>query len=979
MTTRRQPVSILALAALLLTMLVPQTAAIASQPDNPGGNCADGTMTFDNNPRGDFPFNGVTFTITSHTVTVTGGDAELCVKGSNANSGRLSLKAGETYSVDFENNGGNFPAISNVVVYSATPPAQPGCVDPLVTGFDSKSVVSHTFDGRQGRITLSADLCSPLFVRATTWTYDAGATQTGNSPAWPQTYFGSQKLELKKADTYDYAAPQVDVCRQYDIYASFTESDLDIEGRTGNNPPILTAPGQPYEPPFLHQLSSGPNPTWSFDSLSACPPPPPPVERLVVTYMTECPQFSRDATPPVARIHVQGDRSHTATSTSFTLKWNAPQPSGGWPTGTFTGDPVRFVLPWDDAVGRTFFVETASGNRFGGPTAGAVKPQDECGGTQPEAKVETGEWVDGEIVCDATIVTRERTVTTTPYKLVGTTWVLDTENSTTVTEEEERKLSESEQIPCPQPLECPDVLPVTRVTNVDAQGWDISDAELVDGGLRIMVPGDWEERWVTLSLDATLQELGDTFAVEAAPLQYVGLHIDLADGRTIIFEEEPTYEGKLWSTASFDGVGAGLGYEALGTIEEFVAQNADLEVEQVRVLYTHPDESATTVSQVTFGCTTYEFDLVVPAISLDKSIVTDPDDWFLTEGELEVEYLYLIENTGDETLVDLTLVDDRITDGSVQDALDAAFATAFGTDGMPAGATLSVFVTTTLTADDFGVAPFDDEFDEHTNIAIVTGVGEESGDEVTDTDDATVTVPFVLDEVQRFAFDPTSTGSFCDADAPFLRYVLDQEGFDADDAELFWVSLDPEGPVVLSPIDGEPVLGVDGQPIRGTIQELDADGSLSVTIGFGAGAVLWPGAAIEVGDDGSIVATDWPGWVLRDGEWFEEEDGFSWARQDVAVFAAFNPTTVAIAVSYPAATEDCAGPQPVSDPGDDPDGATDEPTEDEPEVLGVTITRDATGALPRTGSSLLALAALGLGALLLGGTTVRRGRRSTEA
>lgn len=68
---------------------------------------------------------------------------------------------------------------------------------------------------------------------------------------------------------------------------------------------------------------------------------------------------------------------------------------------------------------------------------------------QPEDKVTYSEWVDGTWECEDTSVVQTRTRTVTPYKLVENEWVLDSENSTSSTEEQVRQLTEEEITECP--------------------------------------------------------------------------------------------------------------------------------------------------------------------------------------------------------------------------------------------------------------------------------------------------------------------------------------------------------------------------------------------------------------------------------------------------------------------------------------------------------------------------------------------------
>lgn len=128
---------------------------------------------------------------------------------------------------------------------------------------------------------------------------------------------------------------------------------------------------------------------------------------------------------------------------------------------------------------------------------------------------------------------------------------------------------------------------------------------LVGDGV-ISVPGNWEERWIDVPFTGTLADIGTTLNIDATPLQYVGLHIDTAEG-TIVFEEEPSYNGNLWSKNGWDGVNAGMGYAAYGSIQDFITLNGDVAVTGIRLLYTSPTESTTTVESFTIGCTEYTF------------------------------------------------------------------------------------------------------------------------------------------------------------------------------------------------------------------------------------------------------------------------------------------------------------------------------------------------------------------------------------
>lgn len=79
--------------------------------------------------------------------------------------------------------------------------------------------------------------------------------------------------------------------------------------------------------------------------------------------------------------------------------------------------------------------------------------------------------------------------------------------------------------------------------------------------------------------------------------------------------------------------------------------------------------------------------------------------------------------------------------------------------------------------------------------------------------------------------------------------------------------------------------------------------------GTTGGSALWPGAAVD--DDGN--GTAWPGWAFVDGEWVVDDSNFGWVRgDDVELLIEVNPS-IAVDVSYPNATPDCANP-PVTVP-----------------------------------------------------------------
>ncbi|MTD72560.1 gliding motility-associated C-terminal domain-containing protein, partial [Flavobacterium sp. LC2016-13] len=67
-----------------------------------------------------------------------------------------------------------------------------------------------------------------------------------------------------------------------------------------------------------------------------------------------------------------------------------------------------------------------------------------------------------------------------------------------------------------------------------------------------------------------------------------------------------------------------------------------------------------------------------------------------------------------------------------------------------------------------------------------------------------------------------------------------------------------------------------------------------------SGDVLWPGATVDSNNN----PTDWPGWVLSNGQWTQGNDGFELTRPAVTMQFTLNPTK-SVVVNYPAATSGC--------------------------------------------------------------------------
>ena len=140
--------------------------------------------------------------------------------------------------------------------------------------------------------------------------------------------------------------------------------------------------------------------------------------------------------------------------------------------------------------------------------------------------------------------------------------------------------------------------------------------------------------------------------------------------------------------------------------------------------------------------------ILEPGISVDKSVVsgttTDTEGnevVALTEGETAtIGYEFLVTNTGDDVLVDLTLVDDKIGDLS-EEFREAAIAE-YGAAALPIGGSVVVSATYETTAADFEAGLV-------TNVVNAGAVGSESRASVTDTDEATVAITEVLAAVEE--------------------------------------------------------------------------------------------------------------------------------------------------------------------------------------------------------------------------------------
>ena len=140
----------------------------------------------------------------------------------------------------------------------------------------SNPIWSYTWNSAASNGTVTASggypgqpICTPLYIRAVSWTYDLPLT--GGNPSWPQTFSGKSDYTVSTLGTFPIASPGVS-CGQDDVYATFSTSGF-YSLSVG---PVLTGPGAPSEPPFLHQAIASVNgtgtggSTWHTDPSSEC-------------------------------------------------------------------------------------------------------------------------------------------------------------------------------------------------------------------------------------------------------------------------------------------------------------------------------------------------------------------------------------------------------------------------------------------------------------------------------------------------------------------------------------------------------------------------------------------------------------------------------------------------------------------------------------------------------------------------------------
>ncbi len=166
--------------------------------------------------------------------------------------------------------------------------------------------------------------------------------------------------------------------------------------------------------------------------------------------------------------------------------------------------------------------------------------------------------------------------------------------------------------PPPTVTICEEALPTIHSTNLDQNGWTLPmDAAYVDGGIKLNVSGtnpdtSWDETYIERSFVGPLADIGDQIDFTASPEQYVGIHI-VTDKGVLVYEKEGSYAGKWWSKSDFGATASGMGYATFDTLANIVAKNPGVMTSALRILYTNPAATSSTVNSVTVGCAIYTF------------------------------------------------------------------------------------------------------------------------------------------------------------------------------------------------------------------------------------------------------------------------------------------------------------------------------------------------------------------------------------
>jgi len=313
-----------------------------------------------------------------------------------------------------ENTQPSPPQEEVVVVGDKVAPPAPQTTGPVTdvkcVTLDKKSM-SHTFNEATGAtdITVSGKpgtpACKPAFVIISAF------VMTKPNSVWPQEKVGEARIYVDKVGSFSGKPPYIKDCRQYDVGISF------VSWEKATPSAVLTEPGKPYEPEFLHQYSNGPT-TYHTSSAAGCAGKP------------EAPEPKTTTSAWIEGKFVCGDTLVNLTRTITTTYYK-----------------VVFV------DGKFQIVEDTAKNTV--VTENSTRPLkdteiESCKPVVPNPEVVTSEWVSGAPDCVTDKVTQTRTVTTTtttPVLVSGSTWTKHVE-TTTKTETQQIALDDTQLKAC---------------------------------------------------------------------------------------------------------------------------------------------------------------------------------------------------------------------------------------------------------------------------------------------------------------------------------------------------------------------------------------------------------------------------------------------------------------------------------------------------------------------------------------------------
>ena len=281
----------------------------------------------------------------------------------------------------------------------------------------NKKTMSHTFNETTGTTGINVSgkvgtpVCNPAFVVIAPFAYLVAGSM------WPQEDVGRDnqtRIYVDKVGSYSATPLFIKNCRQYDAYISFKSWE------DATPPKVLITGGNPYEPDFVHQYSTGPT-TYHASSAHGCAGKPEvPGPKVTTSEWTETAFVCGDTVV---------NSSRTVTTTYFKV--------------VFVDGKFKLV---EDTAKSTVVTEHDS-RPLKDTEIESCKP------AIPEPKVVKSDTTEEAFKCLDTSVATKYTETTTPFKAVlvsGSTWELveDTANATTVTVNGTRPLTPEEVESC---------------------------------------------------------------------------------------------------------------------------------------------------------------------------------------------------------------------------------------------------------------------------------------------------------------------------------------------------------------------------------------------------------------------------------------------------------------------------------------------------------------------------------------------------